>query len=159
MDERKFCPYCGEKLTGNGRFCGKCGGRIIPYSEIAESKTNIRNKKGVWVIAGVIALVVCCIGLGIFFYTHTDEKQILGTWMLVNESGEETGDSLRFNEDGTVLSNGTEARYEMYDSEIDITYTGVWRTEAHTFEYEINGNQLTLKEAGTDNQATFMKRE
>lgn len=35
MEEKKFCPYCGEKLVGDVRFCGKCGKRITPLSEIA----------------------------------------------------------------------------------------------------------------------------
>ncbi len=27
-DEFKFCPYCGTKLNGKVRFCGKCGKKI-----------------------------------------------------------------------------------------------------------------------------------
>ncbi len=27
-DEFKFCPYCGTKLNGNVRFCGKCGHKL-----------------------------------------------------------------------------------------------------------------------------------
>lgn len=159
MEEKKFCPYCGEKLTGNGMFCGKCGKRITPLSEIAGTSTNVRNTKVSWGKMGAIIFIICCIVLGIFLYTHTDEKRILGTWMQVDEAGEEIGNSLSFNEDGTVLSNGMEGRYEIYDGEIDISYSDGWSTEAYTFEYELSGNQLTLTQEGTDNQATFLKRE
>lgn len=83
----------------------------------------------------------------------------MGTWMQVDESGEEVGNSLSFNEDGTVLSNGMEGNYEINDGELDISYSDGWSTEAYTFEYEFSGSQLTLTQEGTDNQATFTKRE
>ena len=90
-------------------------------------------------------MIACCIAVGIFLYTHTDNKRILGRWMQVDESGEETGNSLSFNEDGTVLSNGMEGKYEMYNGEIDI-YS--W-TEAQTFEYEFSGKSAYFN-AGRD---------
>ena len=155
MEEKKFCPYCGEKLVGDVRFCGKCGKRITPLSEIAGTGGNVKNTKASWKIIGVLVLIACCIAVGIFLYTHTDNKRILGRWMQVDESGEETGNSLSFNEDGTVLSNGMEGKYEMYNGEIDI-YS--W-TEAQTFEYEFSGHRLILTQEGIDNQSVFVKRE
>ena len=155
MDGKKFCPYCGEKLAGDGRFCGKCGKRITPLSEIAGAGRADKKRKAAWGMTGGIVLIACCVVLGIFMYTHTDDKRILGTWMHIDESGEVTGDSLAFYEDGTVLSNGMEGKYEIYDGEIDM-YS--W-TEAQTFEYEFSGNQLILTQEGSDNQAVFVKRE
>ena len=25
---KKFCPYCGEKVDGNHKFCGNCGSKL-----------------------------------------------------------------------------------------------------------------------------------
>lgn len=43
MSERKFCPYCGNKVGSGAKFCGGCGKSIEGKEEMSHDKT-IRNE-------------------------------------------------------------------------------------------------------------------
>lgn len=45
MSERKFCPYCGNKVNQGAKFCGGCGKSIEVREEIAYEKTTHNESK------------------------------------------------------------------------------------------------------------------
>lgn len=45
MSERKFCPYCGNKVNEGAKFCGGCGKSLEVKEEIAYEKTTHNEPK------------------------------------------------------------------------------------------------------------------
>lgn len=164
--QKNFCPYCGKKLAGGERFCGKCGKYIAAFDK-PERQTGVIKQTGVYTkktkllfveIAVVVFLFVGSIVLAMLGYFPRDSRMILGTWNQIDEYGYETGNSLTFNEDGTVCNAGMEAEYEIDDGEIYMTYTGGWDIERHTFEYELRWERLILTDIDSGNSSIFVKK-
>lgn len=166
MVERNYCPYCGEKLTGAKVFCGKCGKKIPQVGDNPD--TNLESNivkprpltgKNIILIASVIIIsLVVSFGIGYYGYTHTDERLIIGTWILLDENGDKSENSLTFYENGTVLSNGMAGDYMMSDGEIYMSYSDGWSTEDARFEYKFEGNRMILTMKDSGNQAEFIKQ-
>ena len=79
MDEKKLCPYCGERLVGQERFCGKCGKRITLLSEISPHYSKKDRHTGLKQIFVILISLILCGGVAFWMYVHTDQKQITRT--------------------------------------------------------------------------------
>ena len=161
MDEKKFCPYCGERLVGQERFCGKCGKRITLLSEISPHYSKKDRHTGLKQIFVILISLILCGGVAFWMYVHTDQKQILGSWLMLDEDGEYTGYGMTFYEDGTMLdtSSGLSGDYIMEAGKITVSHDKGWAIEKYVFEYELEGNTLTLTLAGSDNGLTLTRGE
>lgn len=126
---------------------------VKSLSSMKEEKMKTKGK-----VLGLCVLIVC-VAIAVFYYLHRDSRMILGTWNQVDEYGDETGNSLTFDKDGTVWNDGMEGSYELDDGEITMTYSGGWDIERYTFEYELDGNQLTLTHKDSGSYVILIKQE
>ncbi|HJC34222.1 MAG TPA: hypothetical protein H9758_06450 [Candidatus Mediterraneibacter faecipullorum] len=159
MEEKKFCPYCGERLKGQERFCGKCGKRITPISEISPQHSKKIRHTGMIKIFVVLIILVICGWLAFLIYTHTGQKQILGSWLMLDEDGEYAGYGMTFYEDGRILdtASGLTGDYVIDDGKIMVSYDDGWEVERYVFEYELERDTLTLNLEGSDDEFTLVK--
>lgn len=158
MEEKKFCPYCGKRLTGQEQFCGKCGKRITPLGEISLNQNKSRHTGMIKIFVFLVILFIC--GWLVFFvYTHTDQKQILGSWQMLDEDGEYAGYGMTFYEDGRILdtASGLTGNYVIDDGRIMVSYDGGWEVERYVFEYELERDTLTLNLEDSDDEFTLVK--
>lgn len=158
MEEKKFCPYCGEKLQGKSVFCGKCGNRITALSDIAkevvtkEPETKGRRKYI------VIAIIVICIFAGIFARTNSAEYRIVGTWTEIGENERARETTFVFYEDGTLYNDGVNGNYVFGDGTITMSLSNGWDTYTETFQYKMKGKQLILTYEETGDSITLRKQ-
>lgn len=38
MNSRRFCPYCGSPLAGDGRYCDACHAELLPQETLSEDQ-------------------------------------------------------------------------------------------------------------------------
>lgn len=85
MEEKKFCPYCGERLTGRDRFCGKCGKRITLLSEISPRRNKKGRHAGIIFMVSFSLLFLVFVGDLRFCHVHIRIKNRLlehGLWLM-----------------------------------------------------------------------------
>ncbi len=81
-----FCPFCGEKLVDNAKFCKNCGKNVENYSTQTNSSTNdythqppvTENSHTFATVLGFICSVfIPLFGLifGIYMYTRKDNPK------------------------------------------------------------------------------------
>lgn len=99
------------------------------------------------ILFGLVALiaVVTLVGCG----SKSEDKGLIGSW----EYKDYSGYVYTFNEDktGSYSAFGTEMKFTYEDNgkEVTILYDG--NTDASTFEYKIDGKELTIKDSfGSD---------
>lgn len=148
MEEKKFCPYCGERLTGRDRFCGKCGKRITLLSEISPR----RNKKGrhagiIFMVSFFLVVLGFCGGLAFLSYTYSDQKQIIGAWFVVDEDEETTERKIILYENGAIYDSdiGMTGKYVMENDTITANYDSGWAMAQYVYKYELDQDVLTLE--------------
>lgn len=59
-----FCPECGTENKADSLFCEGCGARL--GNRVPEEVTPRKSSKP-WIIIGVLAVVIVCLGVGGFF--------------------------------------------------------------------------------------------
>lgn len=160
MEEMKFCPYCGKCLAGQERFCGKCGKRIVPLSEISPNQNKSLNT-GVIRIFVVLFILFICGWMVFLVYTNTDQKRILGSWVMLDEDEELIEYGMTFYEDGKIIDTGSGliGDYVIDDGKIMVSYDDGWEVERYVFEYELEGKTLTLNLEDSDDEFILVKGE
>lgn len=160
MDEKKFCPYCGQRLTGREIYCGKCGKRINLLSEVSSPQVRRKSNFPIGLIGIILAVIIVC-AFFFFLWTNTDQRRILGTWLQEDTDGTLTGYGLVFYDDGEVLDthSSMKGEYELSDGQLRIDYEVGWAAESYVFDYEFSGDTLTLTWEEGDSQAVFVKDE
>lgn len=107
-----------------------------------------------------LVILVICGGLAFLAYTHTDQKQILGSWLMLDEDGESTEYGMTFYEDGTILdtASGLTGDYVMDDGKITVRHDNGWKIERYVFEYELKRDTLTMTLEGSGGEVTLERR-
>lgn len=107
-----------------------------------------------------LVILVICGGLAFLEYTHTDQKQILGSWLMLDEDGESTEYGMTFYEDGTILdtASGLTGDYVMDDGKITVRHDNGWKIERYVFEYELKRDTLTMTLEGSGGEVTLERR-
>lgn len=163
MAEKRFCPYCGEKLSGQEIFCGKCGKRLEFLSKITpEHNSSVRRRhRLIGKFISVLLVLAVCGSIALLVYTHTDQKQILGTWLQIDENEERTGNGMVFEDDGTVYDSrsGLYGEYEIEDGQLVVNYDDGWGIQTFRFQYELSRNRLTLTLTDSSNQVTLIRAD
>ena len=82
----KFCPFCGEELVDDAKFCKNCGKSLENYQNINTDGGNdysynppvVENDRTLLYVAGIIfAVLIPIIGIiiGIYLYTRKDSSK------------------------------------------------------------------------------------
>ena len=92
----KFCPFCGEELIDDARFCKSCGKKVETYQSQTAGPANdysvhppvVEKKHTLATVLGFIcSLLFPLIGLifGVYLYTRKDNSNSkrYGTLMIV----------------------------------------------------------------------------
>lgn len=58
-----FCPKCGEELTGNARYCSRCGAAVENAPEGEIRVNNIKSKVLLFVFSAIVLLLVICFAI------------------------------------------------------------------------------------------------
>ena len=82
----KFCPFCGEELVDDAKFCKNCGKSLENFQNINTDDANdysynppvVENDRTLLYVAGIIfAVLIPIIGIiiGIYLYTRKDSSK------------------------------------------------------------------------------------
>lgn len=89
-----FCPFCGEELVDNAKFCKNCGKNVESYRNMTNdtSNTNSFNPPVVekshtlaTVLGFIFSILIPLIGIiiGIYLYTRKDSPKAKRYGLLV----------------------------------------------------------------------------
>lgn len=162
MDEKRFCPYCGESLKGKEIFCGKCGKQVASTGGKSVQENAVNQHKGIGKIFILLIIVAVCGVVGFMVYNSTDQKQIIGSWIVIDEDGEYTGEGMAFYDDGRIvdMESGLVGNYVLDDGQLMVSYNSGGREIVEFIaEYEIKGNRLTLTLEDDGDQINMVRSE
>ena len=133
---------------------------IAPAAEPAsEEQVPAEEKKGGWlkaIIAAVLVLLLC--GAGFWFFLHNRTNPLAGKWQLTS-GGLLT---IEIHKDGTGLVDNPGQGQELpitwkaEDGKLVFTYTAYGISE--TYEYKLEGDQLTIVPTDGSGDILVMKR-
>lgn len=143
-----YCSKCGKENRDNAAYCENCGaslkaGQVGDKSGGNSIKINWKAILGVGVIVALIILGVSLWKGG--SSAVSDEKNIVGEWRTVeSSSGDLSGETIEFYEDGTFLVSLIHGTYQMEDHKLTLKWEGLLTSYEKTFGYEMDGDRITL---------------
>ena len=91
-----FCPFCGEELVDNAKFCRNCGKNVESYQHVNDGSTNgytynppvVEKSHTIATVLGFIfAILIPLLGIifGIYLLTRKDSQKAkkYGTIMII----------------------------------------------------------------------------
>ena len=127
----KICPYCGETIDADSRFCDNCGEEIIDKTnQTTENKSFIEKNKIPLIIIGITALIV----FTVVFITSSGSTGVLFP-LESNETQQVEVDGVYFN---------IPADYMLDPSSVDFSVEGMVFSASKQWKFNLEGITIMI---------------